>query len=342
MNTELSDTDRRHAADRLGVPADVSPTDARAAFLRKLPAIGFLPAPSLCAAAASLAGQAVPGSVGVIDDSTDDDALRSDVATFARQFWSLPPEVRRERWQALVDRAALDPPLTGRLRRLELGLDLRDATGVPGPPRQREVVDMIQSLFVLGPIERAMRRREMLDGLPPPVAGWEKAARRLQNDLPAHAALEPALVERLSTWTRHIAVAAKEVGRVAPTWGFQTQGGLQMPPVPQVQRPARTVSNGQRVPVWLLAALVIGGLRALLSGGPSASQSYLSQPIEPPSRRQLTTPAPTYRPVAPPTTAPEFSHEWWEQKEKQPLLPLAPIVPQPKTIAPPDLPRSPP
>src|SRR3954469_24276506 len=135
MDADLSTTDRRRAADQLGVPPDAEPTEAWAAFLRRLPAAGFCPPPPLCAAAAGLAGRPVPGAAGVVvEPDADDDAVQAEVTAFVQEFWSLRPDVRRGRWQDLLARSAADPRLPARLRRLEVGVDLRDATGVPGPP----------------------------------------------------------------------------------------------------------------------------------------------------------------------------------------------------------------
>src|SRR5947209_14546694 len=190
MIIDLSAPDRQHAADELGVPPDAVPADARAAFLRRLPAAGFVPAPPLCAAAAVLTGRAVPGAADA--ESTESAGLRAEVAAFAKSFWSIPPADRRARWQSLAARAANDPLLAGRVRRLEAGLDLPDAADRGATVRQGQIVGMVQTLFVLTPFDRTARRRELLDGLPPPAQDWEAADREVARDNPAHAALEPA------------------------------------------------------------------------------------------------------------------------------------------------------
>ncbi len=143
-------------------------------------------------------------------------------------------------------------------------------------------------MFLLDPLDRASRRRELLDNLPPPANGWEQAARQLEQQYPSLAALEPALVERLGTWSRRIKLAAAAGARPAPTWGFQTQGGLQMP---QVRRPVRAASARQRVPLWpLLLVVLIAG--RLVTGPLDSGRSY-----SPP--QNYTTPrysAPSYSP----------------------------------------------
>jgi hypothetical protein len=139
---------------------------------------------------------------------------------------------------------------------------LPDAAGRGTTPRQSQLIDMTQKLFVLGPIERAARRRELLDSLPPPSRAWEMAARELARDFPAHAALEPALIERLSNWTHRVAAPAATVHRPAPTWGFQTTGGLQMPQV----RPSKRRSNRHGISgvgIFLLISLAVRVLAGL-------------------------------------------------------------------------------
>jgi hypothetical protein len=289
MPIELAILERRHAADELGVPPDVSATDAQAAFLRRLPAAGFLPAPALCAAAAMLTGRGVAGAVDAEPANAAD--LRAEAAAFAQSFWSVPPGERRLRWQILLRRTAGDPLMVGRVRSLEAGVDLADSADGAATVRQRQIVGMAQALFVLGPVARAARRRELLDGLPPPVQAWEAAAREVVRDYPAHAALEPALIERLSHWSGRLRPTARSVSQPAPTWGIQAQGGLHIPQAPRVVAPRR--KSG--FPVWIAIPFVLSLMRA--AGGlmspsrdtpqytpsyrPQAAPSYQSPPIRP-------------------------------------------------------------
>lgn len=262
---------RRHAADQLGVAADASASDVRNAFLRQLPGSGFLPTPPLCGALTALTGQSTPGAVDASGE-VDSGALQAQVASFAAQFWSLAPAARRARWQELLGAAIDDPPIAGRLRRLEAGVDLRDQASGAGPPRLREVAGMIQSLFVLAPIERASRRRELLDNLPPPASAWEETARQIQRHQPALAALEPGLVDRMSHWRRSRKSAAAATSRAAASWSFQTQGGLQMPQVcSPVVRPTARIS-----PSWIvfLAIGLILGLIRTVSGPTRVEPRY--------------------------------------------------------------------
>jgi hypothetical protein len=286
MKFNPSPAARRHVADQLGVSPDAPPSDARAAFLRALPAAGFLPAPPLCAAAAALTARAIPGAAAAMSYQEDESSLSAEFDTFARGFWSVSPAARRERWQTWVERSANDALLAARVRRLEAGVDLPDAAERAATPRQRQLIDMTQTLFVLEPIERAARRRELLDGLPPPTRAWQTAAHEIARDFPAHASLEPALIERLSNWTQRMAAPAAAANRQPATWGFQTQGGLQMPQVrASKRRPSGFGVSGVGLFIFIsvLLRLILG-----LGTGPSnpvrIAPTYTPAPIVYPAK----------------------------------------------------------
>jgi hypothetical protein len=177
---------------------------------------------------------------------------------------------------------------------LEAGLDVPSAAGDSGPPRPREIVGMIQTLFVLRPIQRAARRRELLDNLPPPASAWEQAARHVQHHYPTHAALEPALLERLSTWARRLRPAARGVARPAATWGFQQQVGLRIPQSPPVfDRPPPK----RKHPTWLVIFLILLVLRAVGSFSSSSRESPRDPPVlSPPPKISTWRPAADARP----------------------------------------------
>jgi hypothetical protein len=328
-------SDRRHAADQLGVPPDAPPADARAAFLRRLPATSFLPAPPLCAAATALIGRPIAGASSA-DLQLNEGVLHADVAAFARMFWSLAPQNRRLQWPNLLARVSDDQLLAASLRRLEAGIDLPDATAGGGPPRPKEIVGMIQSLFVLGPFDRASRRRELLDALPPPAAGWEQAARNVQHHYPSHAALEPALIERLMTWTRRPKPDPRAVSRPAPTWGFQVQGGLQVPQV----RPVTSRQSSAGWTVGLLIAVVVTALRVAVGGNQETRRpqtpaySIPSKPIGQPWDTGAGRPLPNF----PRPSQPTVNHRLGEnpaldkilrdiQRENQQTTPTNPVRP---------------
>jgi hypothetical protein len=294
MKVDPTSPDRRWAADLLGVPPDAPSAEARTVFLRRLPGSDFVPVPAWCAATADFLGRPVPGSIAAVPPDEGDEA-RSEVAEFAERFWTLPPAVRRGRWQELMDHTSADPLLSTRLRRLEAGLDLASAVGDSGPPRPREIAVMAQTLFVLDPIRRAARRREMLDNLPPPASGWELAARNVQHNYPGHAALDPALITRLSTGSRRVRPAARGISRPAATWGFQAQGGLHLPQSPPIfDRPPPK----RRSPTWLAILLVLLAIRAV--GGLTSSwrETVPSYPTDYRLRPKVApwTPPPSFEP----------------------------------------------
>jgi hypothetical protein len=208
----------KRAAAALGVPGN-DPAAARAAFLRRLPAAGFVPPPEWRAAVRALTGRPAPGPGALPDagDAPDDDGPRAEVEAFAAAFWSLAPAERRARWQDLLDRCAGDPPLAARLRRLEGGVDLDAIPPGSGRGRVQELASVLQELFVLRPAERAARRRERLGGLSGPATAWAAAVRQLQVQYPAVASLDPPLIGRLGTLT-HRPTAPAPRPPAGPAW----------------------------------------------------------------------------------------------------------------------------
>src|SRR3978361_2082340 len=90
---------RNRAAAILGVPSDSDADGVRAAFLQKLAAYDFTPPEEWNAAAVRLGADRLPS---VIDCSAEYE--RADVAEFLASYWSLPPERRTARWNALDGR----------------------------------------------------------------------------------------------------------------------------------------------------------------------------------------------------------------------------------------------
>jgi hypothetical protein len=277
------------AAAALGVPPGAPPAAARAAFLRRLSSAGLVPPPEWRSAVRTLTGYPACGPAALADaGTTADQGLRAEVEAFAEAFWSLTPAARRACWQALLDRCSADLPLATRLRRLEAGVDLESIP--PGGDRSRseELAGMVQALFVLKPAARAARRREQIATLRAPASAWADAARQLLEYQPARAALEPALIERLTTpprpARRRAAAAAK------PTWGFRVHGGLQVPCAPQPRQSARWWSEWANPNRWvfalfLLASALLGAftqsLRENYRPAPDVSASPSYMPLTP-------------------------------------------------------------
>src|SRR5581483_6909525 len=109
------------AAAALGLSPGATPAELTAAFLRRLPAEGYVPPEAWAAGLNAAAGTGLPVTPAA---ATDEAArLAEDVGAFAALFWLLPPATRRARWQALTARRP-GWPVALRLAALEPGLDV--------------------------------------------------------------------------------------------------------------------------------------------------------------------------------------------------------------------------
>src|SRR5437016_494535 len=114
---------RRWAAEQLGVEVTASLTEARTALLRRLAESDFVPPPLLPQALAILEGrQAKAAEREALRE--EQERLRSEVEAFAEQFWTLPVDERRRRWEELLSACAISPALLARVRELKCGLDI--------------------------------------------------------------------------------------------------------------------------------------------------------------------------------------------------------------------------
>lgn len=180
---------RARWAEVLNAPADAGPDAAVSAFLRALPADGFLPPAEKAAAVNALAGTSLP----VGKDYDADELLREEVRAFAANFWTLPPAERLTAW-ADLSRRATGERAAAALLALEPGLDV-DADPLPDPGAE-ELAALARALFVLPPRERAIRRNEWLAARASDGALWPQviaAFAELRRLAPARAALDPQL-----------------------------------------------------------------------------------------------------------------------------------------------------
>lgn len=197
-----SDYDTQWAAQTLGAAAE-DPAAARAAFLRRLPAAGFVPPPEWVTAVRTCTGSPVPESEGIVAEAGQfhdrEQGLREEIDDFSVRFWMLPPDERRAEWRSLLSRCDGYPRSAAQVRRLEQGLDIAAVTA-------NETADIallareVQELFVLGCAARAARRREMLDAHSEAADAAQATARRLRKQYPDVAALEPVYVKRLADY----------------------------------------------------------------------------------------------------------------------------------------------
>ncbi|MDB5307333.1 MAG: hypothetical protein JWO38_1535 [Gemmataceae bacterium] len=272
---------RARAAAALGVPADATPGDARAAFLRRLGRNGFAPPEDAVAAANAIAALTLPLTPEAAADASS--KLQAEVAAFASDYWSLEPSERRVRWGELLG-LCRDDRTRRRVAALEPGLDV-----LPGPhlnPLVEETAAAIRLLFVLGPRERAVRRAEWLASRAGRLRDLGDGTRRLRADAPDLARLEPEFVRRLSESAPLAAVpavdsrfaeeernerarhAAAEVHKRLADQGRRRY----QPPGRRDESNANTILRGGG---FFIAVILIGLVRAMLSSGTrSDSPSY--------------------------------------------------------------------
>jgi hypothetical protein len=188
---------RRWAAEQLGVEPDAAPAEARAAFLRLLDETELMP-PAGC----RRAWRVLNGSAAAPPEAVRDaeERCRADVDAFADCFWALPPADRRREWEALSARCAAVPAARTRLRQLEAGLSVRPTDAGPEVPLLAELAAAVRELFVLGPVERAGQRQELLRRIPEQPRPWHDAARALRRGQPEVAALLPELLDEVEKW----------------------------------------------------------------------------------------------------------------------------------------------
>lgn len=195
---------------------------ARAEFLRRLPEADFLPPASWPLALALLQGRKLPDHPTPAQAEAlhgQERGLRHELDQFTERFFQIDVSRRRRQWQALVARCHDHPVLAGWLDHLEAGLEVR-VEDLPEEPAHVAVLTRQMAVsFVLRPAERAKQRRDFLSTLSKPMKFWQAAARELSRDYPDLAALDPVLVEILSTWDKTRTAARN--GQLA--WGDRYQ-----------------------------------------------------------------------------------------------------------------------
>jgi hypothetical protein len=194
---------RAWAADQLGLPPHASPAEARSAFLKRLDRADFVPPTQWSAALAFLGVGPHDDGAPVLGREAADESLstslRAEVDSFSRTFWSLPTSERARQWQELIARCEGELALTKHLRHLERGLGI-DVGEVPNDELSARLAERLRALFVLRPNERAAQRRAWLEGESAPLGQRKEAARRLRNDAPELAQLQPDLVAQFGDW----------------------------------------------------------------------------------------------------------------------------------------------
>ena len=283
------------AREQLELDESATPAEARQAYLRRLRNEDFLPPAHLPYAHAVLERPDRPPGVNqeyVVAEI--EERRRSRVEEFARVFFRIPVEERREQWARLKADCRAEPALVERLNRLEPGLNLEPDKVVISNPRVQELMQEISKIFVLRPYDAALERNAFLrreiansaDGM----SGWEAAARELKTSHPDYEVLAPGLIHRLMTWR----AKDKNLSRKR-----KKRAAARAKPGMHVSRPAarkQPVGSGNtsggwtgRFPSWTVYLIVVLGFAVLkaIPGSNSASTSQRTFPtINPTLQRQ--------------------------------------------------------
>jgi hypothetical protein len=200
----------------LSLPEHGSRIEERKLLFRHLAQENFIPSPDWQEALNLLfrRGPAHPPAAHGL--WTEEARLRDEVNAFAAGFFAMEPVTRRARWQALEAECRPFPPLAARLRALEPGLGAESACGSDRSPQVNDLARQVTELFVLRPAERTNRRQELFHQLRANAQEWTPAAKGLQKRYPALAALEPQLVDQLTTWGETRKRLQKAWGKAAP------------------------------------------------------------------------------------------------------------------------------
>ncbi len=186
-----NDPSRRQAAATLGLPPDADEAAVRAAFLKKLAAVDFVPPEGQAAAVNRLSRFRLPMSAEAKRESAGYE--RANLELFVQHFWRLAPAERARTWQRL-DLHCSDPDVRQSLARLKPGLEV--------PVKRHEdwnadqLATFIRESFLLSPRERAVRRIEWLAEQSPGPSLAARARYLRQHDGGA-AELDPALIKDL-------------------------------------------------------------------------------------------------------------------------------------------------
>ncbi len=196
------------AAGLLGVPPGANPSEARAAFLRRLPEVDFVPPPAWRRALGILDGCPAHGpddpSFYFHEMLAAEDRLRAEVDTFAGRFWALDPAERRRTWNGLSARCSAFPALGSWLERLEPALPVKPVFPVPMDPQVSELLRRTQELYVLRPGEAAREHREYLRQMRRDRGSWRNAVQTLRRVYPDFAALAGPLLSDLESTRKKV------------------------------------------------------------------------------------------------------------------------------------------
>ncbi len=202
----------RWAAEQLGVTVGASAEDCTKAFLRQLEEEDFVPPAPLRKAWEYLAGTSIgDASVPSWVEAEAEEEISVRVEQFAAQFFKHSREERTRQWKELHAKAARWPRLEMRLRQLKPGLAVEIPALSNLGARESLLIQWTAELFPLPPERRAVHRLELLrKGVIDDMRYWEQAARSVEGQQPALAAIGQDLLAPMANWSRNLK-EAKEI-----------------------------------------------------------------------------------------------------------------------------------
>jgi hypothetical protein len=267
-NLDVQAVMRRWAAGVLGVLENASSVEARRAYFRKARGSAFVPSRSLQHALRILDGEPLSAERNEEWLLEEEGRLRTEVESFAVEFFTLSVTQRRERFEALLSRCPGASPLGARMQSLKAGLEVEIQSSPFGGSFQDQLAEQLLHSFPLPPLALATSRQAFLRKIEEPSAAahrklWEKAARYVLAEWPAIAALDPELVQQVVRLRRRLKRQSRRHRRSLRN------------------RPAAAAGNGKKKPwalLWIWCLVGGGILRGLLGLIPSNNSSMPRAP----------------------------------------------------------------
>ena len=268
MTNPISEVPAWHnwAWKQLGAPPEASPAEANLAALAVLAQSDFEPAgelrPALQMKQALDHSSTPPGGALAAFQKSSVQELRDSIEKFAQNYWSMPPAERLETYQLLAEEAKNVPLAKLRLEGLRDGLTIEAIAASEEDPT-RKVARSVQALYVLAPLERAVRRHELAGALRNQV-GSLVALQLLAEDFPEIARLDRSFNSRLLEPPRKLKLTFKHL-----------EEPVQVQPV-RANSFGGTWWSGGRV-AWIAIFVISSVVRicAMPGGHPSRSDSLI-------------------------------------------------------------------
>ncbi len=151
----MNEPSQNLAATALGVPFDADPDAVRAAVLKKLAGVQYVPPEEWLAAVNLLNGVSVPLTPEAMMVLAEYE--KADVDKFLLEYWVLPPAERQQRWTAL-DKRCHDADNRDTLFRLKDGLKVN--VKFHSNLTMQTMAEFIREIYLLPLRSRAIRRME--------------------------------------------------------------------------------------------------------------------------------------------------------------------------------------